>query len=58
MRAESVVVLAKFRVTDLERKERVGYEEEERKRADESDPTVSNVAGGHKCKKQFPRGEE
>jgi hypothetical protein len=33
VRAESVVVLAKFRVTDLERKERVGYEEEERKRA-------------------------
>lgn len=31
VRAESVVLLAK--VTDLERKERVGYEEEERKSA-------------------------
>lgn len=33
VRAESVVLLAKSRVTDLERKERVGYEEEERKSA-------------------------
>jgi len=35
-----------------------GYSTDEEERADESDPTVSNVAGGHKCKKQFPRGEE
>lgn len=33
VRAESVVLLAKSRVTDLEREERAGYEEEERKRA-------------------------
>lgn len=35
-----------------------GNSTDEEERADESDPTVSNVARRHKCKKKLPRGEE
>lgn len=35
-----------------------GYSADEEKRADKSDPTVSNVARWHKCKNNFPRGKD